>query len=64
MVFEIITSDVKECPRCGGKHEELQFRNFTVPLVVGSSKYRYWGVCPKTNEPIIGRDAKKAVKKV
>lgn len=45
--------DVEGCRRCGGKHENLRFSQFTRLSVVGSVRLTHWAICPATKEPLL-----------
>ena len=45
----IITTDVKNCARCGKDHKQLNFQKFThCP-----PKYSHYSFCPNNGEPIM-----------
>ena len=40
---------VKDCPRCGGEHWNLDFK----PLDGGGEAATHWADCPETGSPIL-----------
>jgi hypothetical protein len=44
-----ITTDVKNCARCGGAHNALEF----APLSNPPDDITHWALCPTTQEPIL-----------
>jgi len=45
-----INVDVKNCPRCGKDHEDLEFDSFTEKSIAG---FTHHGTCPETSDPIL-----------
>jgi len=52
MVFEgaEITTDVKNCARCGSDHEDMVFIRMQNPI---DPEYPFWALCPKGYGPIL-----------
>lgn len=46
---EMIVPVINNCARCGGNHHKVYFREFYRP----HNEWTHWGLCPKTNEPIM-----------
>ena len=38
------------CARCGGNHENLEFKTF---VEEGIRDMTHWSLCPKFNEPVL-----------
>src|SRR5512135_199296 len=50
----MIEAMVEACPRCGERHEEVVLRHFVQrPIVTPIRTWTFWGMCPKTGEPMI-----------
>jgi hypothetical protein len=46
--------DLEGCARCHGeKHNNLEFKKLTNPMVVGDVTITHWAMCPSINEPIL-----------
>jgi len=45
-----INVDIKNCPRCGKDHEDVEFDRFGDKPIAG---FTHFGSCPETNEPIL-----------
>ncbi len=43
--------DVRKCARCGGNHDEVLFKEFTIPQ--DDIEYTHYGFCPANYEPIL-----------
>ena len=41
--------NVKSCARCGNNHDKLPFELLNNP----TDEFNHWGMCPKTNQPIL-----------
>lgn len=41
------------CARCGGTHEELNWKRFDRPPPSDSGQYTAWATCPTTGDPIL-----------
>lgn len=44
---------VGNCTRCEGFHEGVGFRKFTIPPVIRGQAIEGFGICPRTQEPIL-----------
>lgn len=42
-------TDIRNCARCGGNHEDLLFWKLRAPCL----EYQYWCPCPDNGEPIL-----------
>lgn len=52
--METMEIDINNCARCGGDHEDLEFRKFTrYPVVEGGKTFEWWAACPILSEPIL-----------
>jgi hypothetical protein len=47
-----VTIDVHHCARCGADHKHLSFQRRSKPVQIGNLFFRYWALCPTTNEVI------------
>lgn len=47
-----INVDIKNCPRCGEDHEDVEFDRFGEHPING---FTHYGKCPSTEEPILVR---------
>jgi hypothetical protein len=50
---------LRDCPRCGHDHENIEILKFSRPVIDPSPsdptdpcQYHYWATCPSTGEPI------------
>ena len=50
-----ISHPVEPCPRCGGEHKSLEFKQFVNHS--GDADWSHWSTCPHTQEPICLRVA-------
>jgi hypothetical protein len=46
---DLIPVKVLDCLRCGRYHYAVMFR----PLSRPTTRWRWWGMCPETNEPLL-----------
>lgn len=52
---------VVSCARCGGDHEDIEFRKLARPIdvkmdgIAAMVRYAHWAPCPTTGEPILMR---------
>lgn len=47
----MIWTNLRNCARCGGNHDKLEFRELTQPI----DDYTYFASCPTNGEPILLR---------
>jgi hypothetical protein len=45
-----VNVDIKNCPRCGQDHEDVEFTRFGDNPVAG---FTHFGACPDNGEPIL-----------
>jgi len=45
------TEVMPDCPRCGGKHTNIDAVQFIKPVTIYGHTFYAWGTCPRTNEP-------------
>jgi hypothetical protein len=50
-----MTVSVKNCARCGRDHDRVNFERFTRPVEIENEIFKYFGMCPQTDEPILMR---------
>jgi hypothetical protein len=49
-----VNVNIRNCARCGQDHNNLEFTRFKGNLVECSgSTWKYWGMCPIHNEPVL-----------
>lgn len=47
-------TDISQCARCGGKHEQVELLPFSRPVLHQSLPIAtHYAKCPKTDEPIL-----------
>ncbi len=45
---------VSECVRCEGRHDQLDWKRFAVPVAVSEvEQYTAWATCPTSGDPIM-----------
>jgi hypothetical protein len=48
------TFNVKGCARCGQDHVDLDFKEFSRPIVDSDGTvWSQWAICPTTGEPVL-----------
>jgi hypothetical protein len=55
---EVFKNRIVNCARCGKNHREVKFKKLKRPIESGLLEdiaWTYWGLCPKTGEPILMR---------
>lgn len=51
--------EIKRCARCGEDHLSVTFFSFDRPPTdVDNIAWSHWGICPKSNDPILMRQVK------
>lgn len=46
--------NIKNCARCHGNHEDVEFVRFNTPVYEGESLvWTHWAMCPTNEEPIL-----------
>lgn len=50
-----MTVSVTNCARCGRDHDKVDFERFTKPINIEDEMFKYFGMCPTLNEPILMR---------
>ena len=46
-----MTTEIRNCARCGGDHDGVEFKEFTIPP--DDIEYTHYGLCPSNGEPIL-----------
>jgi hypothetical protein len=47
------TDPVRECPRCGQDHDDLEMLPFPNPPMLNGRLVEFWQLCPVANAPIL-----------
>ena len=50
-----IEVSVTNCARCGRDHDIVHFERFTRPIEIDDEVFKYFGMCPEYDEPILMR---------
>jgi len=50
-------TDIEECISCHGEHLEVWLNEMIMPLNIGIDVYKYWYICPTTDDTIYIKDA-------
>lgn len=50
---------VRNCARCGGDHNEIQWEKLERPILdeADGIEWTHWAPCPKNGQPILMREA-------
>lgn len=47
---------LRHCARCGGDHDDLQYKRFVNPIGDEEGVWAWWATCPTTGDPILMRE--------
>ena len=45
--------NLSNCVRCKQEHNDLEFQQFTYPILDPEGSWTHWALCPTNKEPLI-----------
>lgn len=50
---KLITFDVRHCSRCEQDHQQLEAKEFMIPIDDSDGPWTHWARCPISGDPIL-----------